>query len=423
METMVWRFHWVLALSFCTVEAVRDYIANGSFVPSTFDIVLLPGVRPVSFGARHGDRAVDAQRWAFARFNPSVAILPARVKQDLERVQLNRARGPMTTRRPTYVASFRHSNAMCNELVSTGLPPASHRKHRFIQTTLAILDEDMTIMHKVASAARPGEAWDCEREDVRLETRPAFGDRILATAMHYIPPDWRDTFEVFWLALDVTDRGVVTVDKRPLEHPDISVGIIPHARNLGVLWDGAAGPFSLIHWLGDATVDVRRGIPPPEPWSSKTPSRVALRATKSVAKKALHNSGNPVDLDPWCPGLLAAVGHYHLDKMPPGTTRWGDTYVQHILVFEARPPYSHVATSAGFCFPALNDSSRCEILQFVSGFLVLDNATVVLTYGINDCESARVQVHLGALLDFVDPRLLSSGLCRVSSKASYIQIP
>jgi hypothetical protein len=57
------------------------------------------------------------------------------------------------------------------------------------------------------------------------------------------------------------------------------------------------------------------------------------------------------------------------------------------------PPHQIVAMSRPFCFPSLDAPDRCDLIQFVSGYArAPGSGDLIVTYGINDCLSARVQV-------------------------------
>jgi hypothetical protein len=96
--------------------------------------------------------------------------------------------------------------------------------------------------------------------------------------------------------------------------------------------------------------------------------------------------------------MYLGMAHAHFD--PEGrVTRFGSHYVNHFILFDTRPPYKTRHLSPAFCFPAGSDPENCEVIQFVTS-MFLNGTTVVIAYGINDCESMIVRVPLATLLDF-----------------------
>lgn len=65
--------------------------------------------------------------------------------------------------------------------------------------------------------------------------------------------------------------------------------------------------------------------------------------------------------------------------------------------------HARVATSPAFCFPAApDDPLRCDLVQFVSSLShdARDPDSLLVAFGVNDCESAYVQLPVALVLAF-----------------------
>jgi hypothetical protein len=85
-------------------------------------------------------------------------------------------------------------------------------------------------------------------------------------------------------------------------------------------------------------------------------------------------------------------------------------YVSSFYAFEAKPPFRQIAESGHFClgfgtaeltkltlFRTLNIGRTfdCPRIHFVSGILKDSDDSIIVSYGINDCVSRFVRIHLG----------------------------
>ena len=140
------------------------------------------------------------------------------------------------------------------------------------------------------------------------------------------------------------------------------------------------------------------------------PITVTFRDSAFVMRnKTLSNNGSPIALSN---GLLLGIGHFHTNTAAPynlgkeatrGTTKYGNTYLHAFLLYERDSPYAHCATSRPFCFPAIDDPRKCDIIQFVMSIMRLPaaNDTLLISYGINDCEGATVEITEQQILDYI----------------------
>ena len=351
-------------------------------------------VRPVSFGGAH-------------LFNPSVAPLPLAT-----RAVLRQEGGD-----PVYLVAFRYRGGFCELLC--GRAPIEPPLH--IRGMLCLYDRtfrELACLRDVVHEAQSARPADYGSYDVFLKT---IAGRIYATSVFYGRKRKRgirrDVAEFYLHSIDVLRRNnTITARKRWLAHADVaspaSLDVNRFGKNLGIVWDGTAtGPFSLLHWLDRNVADVRRGVPPLLQRPIDAVPHVGLRGRR------LHHNGSPLAVDAWCPGLRLSFGHVHTDEInatarflpllsplsswaasyrgpPPGTV-----YIHHIVLWRHDPPHQIVATSRPFCFPSLDAPDRCDLIQFVSGYArAPGSGDLIVTYGINDCLSARVQVPMEDVL-------------------------
>ncbi|KAG8459034.1 hypothetical protein KFE25_006579 [Diacronema lutheri] len=84
---------------------------------------------------------------------------------------------------------------------------------------------------------------------------------------------------------------------------------------------------------------------------------------------------------------LLGVGHAHHGRAH-SVAYFGSHYMHFFYALDAAPPHALLAHSAEWCLPHSASDARCEAVQFVTGLeLAPDGRTVLLAYGVNDCES------------------------------------
>ena len=352
-------------------------------------------VRPVSFGGAH-------------LFNPSVAALPLATRAVLQQEGGDDH---------VYLVAFRYRGGFCELLCGRAPVELSLR----IRGILCLYDRafrEIACLRDVAQGALSAGLADYGSYDVFLKT---IAGRIYATSVIYGHKRKRgvrrDVAEFYLHSIDVLRRNnTITAHKRWLAHADVaspaSLDVNRYGKNLGIVWDGtAAGPFSLLHWLDRNVADVRRGVPPLLQRPIDAVPHAGLRGRR------LHHNGSPLAVDAWCPGLHLSFGHVHTDEVnatarllpllspssswvasyrgpPPGTV-----YVHYVVLWRYNPPHEIVATSQPFCFPSLDALDRCDLIQFVSGYARAPGSDdLIITYGINDCLSARVRVPVEDML-------------------------
>jgi len=99
--------------------------------------------------------------------------------------------------------------------------------------------------------------------------------------------------------------------------------------------------------------------------------------------------------------------------VPPPTFMWGFRYTHFFYAIQARAPFRVVATSGEFCLEAMQQPGDCESIQFVSGLALErkaaaakdadEHATLLLSYGVNDCEAKVGRVALERVWTMLTP--------------------
>mmetsp|Transcript_17078 Transcript_17078/g.53335 ORF Transcript_17078/g.53335 Transcript_17078/m.53335 type:complete len:447 (+) Transcript_17078:248-1588(+) len=402
------------------------------------------GMLPYDEGALFDPRMVGGRAWPRQQtarefeglggnwYNPGVALLSAESRRQLS---------AETDRDVTYLMSFRRNLNMgsCTSLVN---PTRRSRPYKTGEMSreqfaefgsgivsdrmsgeLVLADSRKTPLLPPLRATGDEEAlrWFENTDDLRLEVAPRFErSKILAHGNTRESRDnwYNNMYAFFWI--EILDKNTFRVSL--FEHPQVKANPWKNReriQNIGVLWDGSAlDNFRLVWWL-DSVVDVRVGIPPRPSEPPKNSTGLDNGLAGSYRKK-LHGNGSPIALDDWYPGLAVAAAHFWLDATGNSekrnrvynSTRWHNTYLSHFVVFKNKPPYETVATSPAFCFPSLSpkstdpDAPLCDIIQFVTGLVrVPDSTNALVTYGINDCEAAWIEIPIVDLIRHVSPDL------------------
>jgi hypothetical protein len=90
------------------------------------------------------------------------------------------------------------------------------------------------------------------------------------------------------------------------------------------------------------------------------------------------------------------IGHFH---RPPGRkenqyARFGHHYTHAFFTIPSQPPFHLKRLSPEFVLPSHDNKEDAEIIQFLSGLELVDDSTLVIAYGINDCEGAATHIKL-----------------------------
>lgn len=176
------------------------------------------------------------------------------------------------------------------------------------------------------------------------------------------------------------------------------------ARNLGLL-NHENKPY--IVWSASTTdVDVRQ----------MSGASLAKKKKKKKDSLSMHLSGTPIHIPE--KSAYLTVLHKHGPRGKHGA-RYGSEYWQYLALMEDQPPFRLKGLSAPFCIPSLDPAHAddCEIIQFVGSITrdPQDLQTLIIAYGINDCEAAVVRLPLEEALKSIPtyPTNLGSELMEI----------
>eukprot|EP00966_Prymnesium_polylepis_P010382 239403-Prymnesium_polylepis.1 len=141
-------------------------------------------------------------------------------------------------------------------------------------------------------------------------------------------------------------------------------------------------------------------------------------------------------------GCAAYLGVGHLHHLPHrgahhprapaaySAFEFGSSYSHFFYTLEPRPPFALLATSGEFCIAARLGASDCESVQFVSGIALRatggapadpswnnsargeqQDQELVLSYGVNDCESRLTLLRLERIRRMLTPLPSAVGVC------------
>lgn len=108
-----------------------------------------------------------------------------------------------------------------------------------------------------------------------------------------------------------------------------------------------------------------------------------------------HNSANLLNLEDGS-GELLGMMHMHHDLVP-GFSEWsGSSYTHRFFIMSSEAPFEMKRVSQHFCFQ--DPDGRCESVQFVMSLLHLTGDRVLISLGVNDCESRLVTMPINDIL-------------------------
>jgi hypothetical protein len=275
-----------------------------------------------------------------------------------------------------YLATFKHANDQCDLLIEGN---DARPQLQGAATTVALLREDFSIIQQ---ADMPGSIVDA-----RLMVHD--GQFIMSYVQQ---TNGKDTgFHLRKFHLEWQSGGSFKV-----KFEDYRMG---EGRNIGFFY--RQQELFGITQLKEPIPTVQRMSFPPA-----NDSEVSY-LPEDPSDTGVHLNGNPVELNESDAFLL--VGHVHDDQHPQlldtsrtsCNARWGYNYRHHFFLLDRQPPFTVRRKSDPVCFPSLSDASQCEIIQFVMG-VVRTEDDLLISYGINDCESAVARVSLADVMSFID---------------------
>mmetsp|Transcript_43344 Transcript_43344/g.105046 ORF Transcript_43344/g.105046 Transcript_43344/m.105046 type:complete len:547 (-) Transcript_43344:24-1664(-) len=93
------------------------------------------------------------------------------------------------------------------------------------------------------------------------------------------------------------------------------------------------------------------------------------------------------------------IGHFHRppDRETNEYARFGHHYTHAFFTIPATPPFHLKRLSPEVVLPSHAKSDDAEVIQFWSGLELHDDDTIVMAYGINDCEGAATYLELSTV--------------------------
>ena len=334
-----------------------------------------------------------------AAFNPSLVELPGRLRKEIRRQYPS----------AYYIASVRHSWGQCQRFKSlyklapyviygkyksTAEVPGRHSSVVLLDRNFCVLD--IASQDFVEELERPNSiGWLAE--DVKLLEH---NGRLLATLVmssesgKYFQAGFEQRFGVFELVLEIRDEKLHAWFSPPSHEvfPSLSnYSTASQIRNLGLLV--LDGRLMFLTFLG-----LQAELQPTLLPLSDLPSTLPLLGHFG---KWLHNNVNPLVIEE--KGMFLVVGHEHEHAMKDKifqTTSW-HTYLHYFMLFNTTAPYNLLSRSPAFCFSD-QKGGKCDLIQFVSSLTWASpqRDSVVVSYGVNDCEASFASIPLRTILEF-----------------------
>ena len=88
---------------------------------------------------------------------------------------------------------------------------------------------------------------------------------------------------------------------------------------------------------------------------------------------------------------------------------FGYAYTHFFYAVEAHAPWRTVATSGEFCLEAVGAPTDCESVQFISSVELQEPQTLLLAYGVNDCQAKVARLSLERVWRMLRPLAASAG--------------
>ena len=166
-------------------------------------------------------------------------------------------------------------------------------------------------------------------------------------------------------------------------------------RNMALIDNVETNELQSITWVDPVTViDVDDGLQLKE-GSAPQRRRRLMEHKKEKKKSDFHGTNGSMLYLPHTKEYLG-IGHFH---RPPGRkensyARFGHHYTHAFFTIPSQPPFHLKRLSPEFVLPSHAKKEDAEIIQFLSGLELVDDSTLVIAYGINDCEGAATHVKL-----------------------------
>lgn len=128
------------------------------------------------------------------------------------------------------------------------------------------------------------------------------------------------------------------------------------------------------------------------------PNSMNLKHRTPDEKIRWHNSANLLQLQDGSGDLLGMM-HKHMDSQDESNEvlpAYGYGYKQKFFKLSGKPPYVMKAIGPEFCIR--NAGGSCESVQFVMSMMQTSSDEILVSYGVNDCESRLASFSLAALM-------------------------
>ena len=83
--------------------------------------------------------------------------------------------------------------------------------------------------------------------------------------------------------------------------------------------------------------------------------------------------------------------------------RWGHHYTHFFYSLTPHAPFRVLGTSREFCLGSAQDPDDCESVQFITGLALRGESTLLMAYGINDCEAKVAELPVERVLGMLLP--------------------
>lgn len=295
-------------------------------------------------------------------FNPSFVALPAEIATSLHQDA-------------KFASSARYNSAQCSNL---GTGSTANRNQSAPYSRIFILDQNFnTIME---SERLEGQIW-CG-EDLRLFM---FEGQLLVSFVTVIRG--KNTWYLSGIHFGKQDNKLV-VSETNINIPGMREHLeYEHAKNLGMI--AANSSYFVLYTFDDNAESIIKPL---------------MHRRPPAMDKSVHNNIHPLYI-PEREALLG-VTHYHGDRGAGGAS-FGGEYVHAFFLMENKSPFKVLQYTPDFCIQSVDNThaNSCETIQFIVSVIrdPQDTATLLVSYGINDCESALAKLKLADVLAAMMP--------------------
>lgn len=379
-------------------------------------------------------------RWDRSEFNAAIEKAPASLSKAFDG-------------RVAYVVTMRHWPGLCAALGSQeeGAVNASSYydggrwdlgMHAnpvvFLDENLCYLGNAKVMLYNLVSGTEWGPYWG---DDIKLKM---MGSDLWMSSMNNMGvggyyhgkslPTWEHKNTNFFVKLHFEVQDSNTHNVSVFIHPDDKVAKL--VRN-GAFIESASGKYYLLNWVEpldvqevqfdhtqswhrvndakEAEAKGERKTLTEEAGDLKSLGRTSADASfETTQRLKIHNNVHPIRI----PGTreLLGVAHWHRspdDQKRIRTEKYGilakhsnhmNSHYTHIFfTMNDEEPFEVKRQSHEFCMSSPQNENDCEVIQFVQGltFKTGSNDTLLMSYGVNDCESRVIDIKLEKILSML----------------------